>query len=483
MTEHQDTGMDFMGLKACFIAAMLGTCFANFVSARQPNIILIMADDLGYETLACNGGESYKTPELDRLAATGMRFEHCYVQPVCTPTRVELMTGMSNARNYIRFGVLDRNATTFAHILKTAGYATAIAGKWQLGREKDSPQHFGFDEAFLWQHTRRPPRFANPGLERNGEEVNFTNGEYGPDLINEFAIDFITRHKDQPFLLYYPMLLTHGPYQPTPDSADWDPTYDGDEKKINDKKYFADMVAYMDKLVGRVVDKVDELGLRDDTLIIFLGDNGTGRGMISQYKGQQYSGGKGLATARGMHVPLIVNWSGRVANGEVNGELVGAVDFLPTICEAAGVTRATARSIDGQSFLPQALGQADAKPRTWLYTWYSSNGTMARKAEFARTKTHKLYKDGRFFDLTQDSYEEGQPRREAELSGPEAEVAKELRGVLNQYADARPEELRKLQPTERDVRKQANRERNRGNRGRRGNRRARQAEQQAVERP
>jgi arylsulfatase A len=483
MTEHQDTGMDFMGLKACFIAAMLGTCFANFVSARQPNIILIMADDLGYETLACNGGESYKTPELDQLAATGMRFEHCYVQPVCTPTRVELMTGMSNARNYIRFGVLDRNATTFAHILKTAGYATGIAGKWQLGREKDSPQHFGFDEAYLWQHTRRPPRYANPGLERNGEEVNFTNGEYGPDLINDFAIDFITRHKDEPFLLYYPMLLTHGPYQPTPDSADWDPTYDGDEKKINDKKYFADMVAYMDKLVGRVIDKVDELGLRDDTLIIFLGDNGTGRGTISQYKGQQYSGGKGLATARGMHVPLIVNWSGHVASGQVNDELVGAVDFLPTICEAAGVNRPSAHSIDGQSFLPQALGQADAAPRTWLYTWYSSNGTMARKTEFARTKAHKLYQNGRFFDLTQDPYEEGQPRQEAELSDQEAETAKELRAVLNQYADARPEALRKLQPTERDVRKQANRQRNRGDRGRRADRRGRQAEQRAAERP
>jgi arylsulfatase A len=473
---HSYYGQESMRLKMCFMALVAAVFSVNVASARQPNIILIMADDLGYETVARNGGESYKTPELDRLAATGMRFEHCYVQPVCTPTRVELMTGASNARNYIRFGVLDRNATTFAHILKTAGYATAIAGKWQLGREKDSPRHFGFDEAFLWQHTRRPPRFANPGLERNGEEVNFTNGEYGPELINDFALDFITRHKDQPFLLYYPMLLTHGPYQPTPDSADWDPTYDGDEKKINDKKYFADMVAYMDKLVGRVVAKVDELGLREDTLIIFLGDNGTGRGVVSQFKGEDYPGGKGLATARGMRVPLIVNWPEQVAAGKVNGELVGAVDFLPTICEAAGVARPSAPSIDGQSFLPQSLGQADATPRTWLYTWYSSNGTMARKTEFARTKTHKLYQDGRFFDLGQDPYEEGQPRQAAELAGADAGVAKELRGVLNQYADARPEELRKLQPTERDVRKQANRQRNRGNRGRRAGRRARQVE-------
>ena len=207
---------------------------------------------------------------------------------------------------------------------------------------------------------------------------------------------------------------------------------------------------------------------------MFLGDNGTGRGVDSQFRGERYPGGKGLATARGMRVPFIANWPEHVAAGQVNGELVGAVDFLPTMCEAAGVEIPSTMTIDGVSFLPQAVSQADATPRKWLYTWYSSNGTMARKSEFARTKTHKLYKDGRFFDLAQDPYEERQPRQETDLAGPEADVAKELRGVLNQYADARPEELRKLQPTERDLRKQANRQRGRGNRARRAERRARQ---------
>jgi arylsulfatase A len=459
-----------MHLKLIFTVAIVAVFPAELAAARQPNVILIMADDLGYETLACNGGQSYQTPALDRLAATGMRFEHCYVQPVCTPTRVELMTGMSNARNYIRFGVLDRDAVTFAHLFKQAGYATGIAGKWQLGREKDAPQHFGFDEAFLWQHTRRPPRYASPGLERNGEEVDFTSGGYGPDLINEFALDFIARHKHQPFLLYYPMLLTHGPFQPTPDSPDWDPAYDGDEKKVNDKKYFADMVAYMDKLVGRVVAKVDELGLREDTLIVFLGDNGTGRGVVTQFKGERYPGGKGLATARGMHVPLIVNWPGRVAAGKVNGDLVGAVDFLPTMCEAAGIAVPPSPAIDGRSFLPQATAAPGATPREFLYTWYSSNGLMADKVEFARTKSRKLYKNGQFFDLEQDPYEQSQPQRESELTGAEAEVAKQLRAVLDAHADARPEELQNLPPTERDLRKRANRQRNRANGARRANR-------------
>ena len=149
------------------LAAVL-MCACCPADARQPNIILILADDLGYETLGANGGESYKTPNLDRLAATGMRFEHCHVQPLCTPTRVQLMTGMYNVRNYIDFGTIDPQATTFGNLLKNAGYATGIAGKWQLGRDKDLPQRFGFDEACLWQHTRRPPRYANPGLEYNG---------------------------------------------------------------------------------------------------------------------------------------------------------------------------------------------------------------------------------------------------------------------------------------------------------------------------
>src|SRR5688500_16000508 len=206
----------------------------------KPNLILIMADDLGYECITANGGQSYRTPNLDRLAATGIRFEQCHVQPLCTPTRVQLMTGRYNIRNYLNFGTLPRTETTFAHLLKKAGYATAVCGKWQLGQERDSAQHFGFDESCLWQQTRRPPRYANPGLEYNGVEKDFANGEYGPTMVNDFALDFITRHKAAPFFLYYPMILTHNPFQPTPDSPEWDPATKGEEAK-NQVKHFADM--------------------------------------------------------------------------------------------------------------------------------------------------------------------------------------------------------------------------------------------------
>ena len=202
--------------------ALLGG-LAGAAEARRPNLILILADDLGYETLGANGGTSYPTPALDQLAATGVRFTHGYAQPLCTPSRVQVMTGLSNARNYVRFGIMDPQAVTFAHLLKRAGYATCITGKWQLGRDVELPRKLGFDEYCLRQYTRRPPRYANPGLEINGVEKDFSRGEYGPDLINDYALDFIARHKDVPFFLYYPMILTHPPYQPTPDSRTWSP--------------------------------------------------------------------------------------------------------------------------------------------------------------------------------------------------------------------------------------------------------------------
>lgn len=407
--------------------------------ARQPNVILIMADDLGYETIGANGGESYQTPHLDKLAAGGMRFDRCYVQPVCTPTRVELMTGQSNVRNYIEFGVLDPDATTFAQLFKQAGYATGISGKWQLGRKAGLPQHFGFDESCLWQQTRRPSRYPNPGLEYNNEERDFTNGEYGPDLVNDFALDFITRHKDKPFLLYYPMLLTHDPYVPTPDSVEWDPKAKN-ESDHKAPKHFGEMVTYMDKLVGKLTAKVDELGIRDETIIIFLGDNGTGIHATSQFKGKPYKGGKGTTTARGMHVPLIVNWSGHVPAGKVNDDLVSSVDFLPTLCDAAGITPPQSLTLDGQSFWPQALGETGL-PRAWLYSWFSSDGGEGNKSEFVMDKRFKLYRDGRMYDLAADPLEAGSPLDAAKLTADQQTTAREFKQVLTSFADARPATL------------------------------------------
>jgi arylsulfatase A len=429
----------------CAVVALL--CMTSVVAAR-PNVILIMADDLGYETIGANGGTSYKTPHLDRLASGGVRFTHCYVQPLCTPTRVQLMTSKYNVRNYIDFGQMDTEAVTFGNLFKSAGYVTCIAGKWQLGRQADLPKKYGFDEYCLWQHTRRPPRYVNPGLEINGVEKDFQTGQYGPDLVNDYVVDFVTRQKDQSFFVYYPMMLTHGPYMATPDSSDWDPKLMGESGGKN-TKHFGDMVEYMDKLIGKLVTTLDKLSIRDNTLLVFLGDNGTGAGTPSMMGTKTVIGGKGSTTETGMHVPLIASWPGKIASGKVSEVLVDSTDFLPTICEAAGVSIPKDLKIDGHSFLPQLRGES-GQPRQWIYSWYSPRGE--RLVEFAFDHHYKLYRSGQFIDLKADP-EEKRPLKTSDQQGEAAQAAKKLQAALDQYRDARPSSLPQPESGEPKVRK------------------------------
>ena len=404
---------------------------------HRPNIILMMVDDFGYECVTANGGQSYQTPNIDNLAKDGIRFTNCHVQPLCTPTRVQLMTGKYNIRNYLKFGTLPRTETTFGQLFQQAGYATGICGKWQLGNEADSPQHFGFQESCLWQQTRRPPRYANPGLEYNGVEKDFNNGQYGPELVNDFALNFIDRHKSQPFLLYYPLILTHSPFQPTPDSPNWDPTIKS-EAKQQSNKHFADMTAYTDKMVGRIVARLDQLQLRDNTLLIFLGDNGTLSSITSRFQGADFKGGKGQMNHRGTHVPCIVSWPAVIKHGTVSHDLISSTDFLPSICQAAGID--VPSQIDGLSFLPQLRGQTGT-PREWLYTWYSprQRADMTVK-ECVFDQRYKLYRTGEFFDLIADP-DEKQPIAADSLDTAGSIAASKFRHVLDNFADARPRAL------------------------------------------
>jgi arylsulfatase A len=421
---------------AARFALTLGLCWlAGTAWAARPNVVLIMLDDFGYECVGANGGTSYRTPHLDRLAAGGARGQHCHVQPLCTPTRAQLMTGKYNVRNYTRFGHLDPGQTTLAHLFKRAGYATGIAGKWQLGRDKALPAHFGFDNYCLWQLDRRPPRYANPGLEIDGQRVDYSNGEYGPDVVNKYAIDFIAKHKDRPFLLYYPMMLTHDPFQPTPDSKDWDPRATG-EKVNQSNAHFGDMVAYADKMIGNVVAALDGHRLRGNTLLVVIGDNGTKRGVRSQMGDRVVIGGKGTTTHAGTHVPLLASWPGVIRAGLVLDDLVDSTDFLPTICEAADVSVPTDLQLDGRSILPQLRGQT-GNPREWIYCWYARAGGTEADAEFAMNRHFKLYRDGRLFDLARDVDEEHS--LDTKSLSAEAAAARELLGkAIAQFHDTRP---------------------------------------------
>ena len=433
---------------SCLLAIIAVGTAGHATDQLPKNIILIMADDLGYETIGANGGSSYETPNLDRLAERGVRFEHCYSQPLCTPSRVQIMTGKYNARNYQKFGVLPRSEKTFAHLLKEAGFTTCIAGKWQLGREADAPQHFGFNQALLWQHTdngrlmkdgvRYDKRFENPMLQRNGVEELYTNGEYAPDLMVDFICEFIESNQSQPFLVYYPMILTHCPFTPTPDSEDWNPENLGSPTYKGKAKHFGDMVAYMDKLVGRIVAELEAQGLRENTLIIFTGDNGTDKPIVSLMDGREVAGEKGKMTNGGTRVPLIANLPGQVKPA-VSDALVDFSDFLPTICDYAGVEIAEKyQPLDGQSFLPQLLGQP-SEPREWIYCWYSRTGKIESAEVFARNQRYKVYQNGDFFDVENDVLEMN-PLSIEVLSDDQQKVKTMLSEVVSHYQQFQAEE-------------------------------------------
>lgn len=409
----------------------------------RPNIVLIMADDMGFECVAANGGESYRTPNLDKLAASGVRFEHCYSQPLCTPSRVQIMTGIYNSRNYIRFGLLDPRAYTFGNLLRDAGYATCVVGKWQLAGGFEGPGRFGFDEYCLWFLTRRPNRYPNPGLEVNGEEVDYKNGEYGPDLVSDYACDFIERkaQEDRPFFLYYPMILPHWPFEPTPDSADWDPTFrrDDEEEKnyrMRDPKYFVEMVHYVDKLVGKIVATLEAAGVRDNTLVMFTCDNGTFEAVTSRFRGRDWRGGKRYMMDNGTHVPLIASWPARVPAGGVREDLVDFSDVLPTLAEAAGATVPASLEIDGRSFVPVLRGERGV--RESVYCWYFRNGVPVKggddhtAGEFARDHRYKLYLDGGLYDVPSDFYER-HPLDQSKLTADQRRIRDRLHSVIEQH--------------------------------------------------
>ena len=412
------------------------SCTAVF--AQKPNVVLIMADDFGYECITANGGSSYKTPNIDKLSKEGVRFTNCYVQPLCTPTRLQLMTGQYNVRNYTIFGELHHEQKTFGNLFRDAGYETGIFGKWQLGNEPGLPAHFGFDTYCLWQHMRRPPRYANPGLEINDKKEDYNNGEYGPDLVLQHALDFIDMNKENPFLLYFPMILTHAPFQPTPGSPDWDSERQGEQ--YTNVKHFAEMTEHMDANVGKLIKKLEETGLREKTLLIFIGDNGTATNVTSIFNGQTYRGGKGQTTAAGMRVPMVVSFPGTIQKGLVCDDLVASTDFLPTICEAAGIAIPKDWTMDGISFYSQLFGRKGT-PRDSIYCWYLGQRKEGQETICVQNKQYKLYTDGKLYDYVADRLEKNPIGKDARNAEQKTVVA-ELQKVLDNYKDARPEWIR-----------------------------------------
>jgi arylsulfatase A len=368
---------------------------------RPPNFLVILADDLGAKELGCYGNTNHKTPNLDALAAGGVRFKTCYAAPLCSPSRVELMTGRYGFRTGWN-GLIDRPYAppkdspeydvgsaqfTFADLLKTRGYATALAGKWQLsGKLPSLVTDCGFDEYRMWAYTHNLPegithtgafqkggkttsRYWHPSIITNGQYTPTQPTDYGPDLFQEFLIDFMSRNKDKPFLAYYPTPLTHGPHDPTPDPA---------KPGAKTPQGLKSNLEYLDHQIGQLIAALDRLKLRENTLVIFTGDNGTA------------GDGKGKSTELGSRVPMIVNCPGVVQAGVASDELVDLSDVFATLAELSGTSPPAGHVIDGKSFAPALRGE-NGKGREWIFS-------AIRSERVLRDKRWLLEGDGKFFD-------------------------------------------------------------------------------------
>ena len=417
----------------CIIAMMI--CIMRNAQSEEPNIILIMADDMGQECLGTYGAKDYKTPNLDRLAEDGVKFNNCFATPLCSPSRVSIMTGKYNYRNYEEFLHINPDEITFGNLFRDAGYRTAIAGKWQLGKDASLPNHFGFDEHCLWQLTRLPSRYATPGLEVNGQPRDFKQ-KYGPDVCTEFVCKFIEENKHEKFLVYYPMILTHCPFEPTPKSADWNPDSPGSKTYKGKPKYFSDMVSHMDSIVARILKQLEASGVADKTLFLFTSDNGTDKPIVSKLDGRNVAGAKGKTIDDGCRVPLLALSPHLKGNNRVCNDLVDFSDFLPTLCDAAAISIPKDLKVDGVSFMSQIQGNPGRTKRDYVHIWYSRNGGPEGK-EFVRGQSLKLYTDGRCFDVATDPLEQ-KPLKDAQLSKKQKHEKAVLAKGLKKFENARP---------------------------------------------
>lgn len=405
------------------IVCSLATITHAATPSRPPNIVFILADDLGWTDVGCSGSKYYETPNLDRLAGQGLKFTSAYTcGPNCAPTRACLMSGQYGPRTGIytvgtgargeeqyRKMIPVENQTnlpldkiTVAQALKSAGYATAMFGKWHLGQQGVyRPSQRGFDEAIVsmgkhFNFTTQPPTKVDPGV-------------YLADFLTDKAVDFIERNRTRPFFLYLPHFGVHVPHEAKPElvarfkdrqpaGGHRDPTY-------------AAMIASVDESVGRVMAKLDDLKLTDNTMLIFSSDNGGvggyeeigGRGITSN---TPLRGGKGMLYEGGVRVPLIVRWPGTARAGSVCEEAVASIDFYPTFLELAGARRDANHALDGVSLL-SLLRDARAKLKRealyWHFPGYLEGGnrpgtwrtTPAGAIRIGDFKLIEFFEDGR----------------------------------------------------------------------------------------
>ena len=369
-----------------------------------------MADDIGYEALSINGANDIKTPVLDSLARNGLNFKNAYSQPLCTPSRVKLMTGKPNYENYEYFTYLNPKEKTFGNLFQDNGYRTLVAGKWQLNgvqfkldnySDLKRPYTFGFDSYMLWWLAERGSRFANPVLVNDEKKIDTSINDYGPEIVSDYIVEFINEHNDAPFFIYYPMMLVHDPFLPTPNSKDWE--NEQNRLKSNNPVYFPEMVSYMDLTVGKIINALKNNNIDDNTIIIFLGDNGTDRKVFTKNNNVLVKGSKGLTNKYGTNVPLIISWSKLKKIKNEQTPLVDLTDLYSTFEDLLDVEKKTS---NGVSLLPLLLGE-NFDERKYITTYYNPmwGSLYKNRAVYIQNKKYKLYKSGSFYNYQLDPEE------------------------------------------------------------------------------
>ena len=397
-------------LRVNFIFSLIIIVSCNINDISKPNVILIMADDIGYEVLSINGANDIRTPVLDSLARNGINFKNAYSQPLCTPTRVKIMTGKPNYENYEYFTYLNPKEKTFGNLFQDNGYKTLVAGKWQLNgvqfklddyTDLKRPYTFGFDSYMLWWLAERGSRFANPVLVNNEKKIDTSIDDYGPEIVSDYIVDFINEHSNSPFFIYYPMMLVHDPFLPTPNSKDWE--NEQNRLNSNNPEYFPEMVSYMDSTVGKIINALKNNNIDDNTIIIFLGDNGTDRKVFTKNNNVLVKGSKGLTNKYGTNVPLIISWSKLKKIKNEQTPLVDLIDFYSTFEDLLNVEKKTS---NGVSLLPLLLGE-NFDERKYITTYYNPmwGSLYKNRAVYIQNKKYKLYKSGSFYNYQLDPEE------------------------------------------------------------------------------
>ncbi len=446
-------------------------CTMQQKEPQKPNIIYILADDLGYGDLGCYGQTKIETPNLDRLAAEGMIFtQHYSGSTVCAPSRGVLMTGMHTGHSAIRGNKeykpegqhpMKAEAFTVAELLKEAGYVTGAFGKWGLGfvGTEGDPNNQGFDTFFGYNCQREAHRYYPLHLWRNDEKVilegnDFTNTEtYAPDLIHQEVLKFIEENRDEPFFLFYPNVIPHaeliipegemmekyrGKFKETPFVSNR-PGADYGDEEFNVSAYcsqpepyatFAAMVSLLDRQVGEVVDKLGELGLDENTIIMFTSDNGPhmeggadpgffkSNGSLRGYKRDLYEGG--------IRVPMIARWTNTIAPGSTSAHISAFWDILPTIAELAGSQ--VPGNIDGISFLPVLKGEEQLVHDHLYWEFHEQGGKQAvRKGKWKLVRLN-------VFDPSKTRFElydlESDLAEEVNVAEQHPEVVASLREIM-----------------------------------------------------